>query len=129
MTFAKIELLFYSSMFGLLCAACGWLANHRLATNRAKRDRRGAFVGYLLQWRSTIARKSHSYDVFAVFREGVHAFHLEFGKIREDYLEQKAFIETAEALGSLTETEIIRDGLDGRVPIFALLDKLVALTK
>src|SRR5688500_13350369 len=128
MTLTATAIFLYGSGFTALGTVSGWLANHRLASDRATRDRRGACVGYLSRWRSKIGRFSHSSDVFVAFREGVHDFHLELGKIREDYAGDAAFIGTADALGALTENEIIRDGLAGRIPIFTLLDKLASLT-
>jgi hypothetical protein len=119
------------AFIGFIGVAVGWLTTHWFTTSRDRRTRRGSFIGYLLQWRSTIARCSprDSHSTWKAYIGGVHAFNLELGKIREDYLSDKEFMAITDELGNLQESHIFKDASDCRDAPCTLIDKLVAFVK
>lgn len=131
MTFTPTEVALFASGFSLLGVLAGWLVTHWLTTARDKRSRRGAFVGYLLQWRSTIARCAprDGDSTWKAYIGGVHVFNLELGKIREDYLSDSRFMSLTDELGNLQPSHIHKDAGDSRDAPCTLIDKLVAHVK
>jgi hypothetical protein len=117
---------FYSAIFGFLGVAVGWFATHRFTVERDRRSRRGAFLGYLLQWRSSIARVSRSdrLRVWEAYERGVGVYHLELGKITEDYLRDAQFLQVSDLLGNLQHEAVLKAPEDAREPICTPIDKL-----
>lgn len=131
MTLTATEIFLYGSGLTFLGVALGWLANHWLSTARDMRTRRGNFEGCLRQWRSALARCSprDNHTVWRAYADGVHGYHLELGRIREDFRFKREFWEVADKLGNLQPEEMIRDGHDYREPPCTLIDRLLAFLK
>jgi hypothetical protein len=115
--------VFIAALFG---AVVGSLATHGFTLARDRRNRRGAFLGYLLMWRSNIAREApHDKErVWQAYLHGVHAYHLELGKITEDYLKNAQFGKVTDSLGNLQREAVLTAVGDVRAPICTPIDEL-----
>jgi hypothetical protein len=131
MTFSPAEVALYACGFSLLGVTAGWLFTHWLTISRDRRSRRGAFVGYLFQWRSTISRcgPRDQHETWKAYLAGVHTFNLELGRIREDYFSDKDFMSETDKLGNLQPEDIYKDAGDVREAPCTLIDKLAEKIK
>lgn len=127
------------SLAGIIGGLIGARANDNLTRRReqdAGRDNRKLnFLAFLARWRSEINTPQHSNGAFEVddggvqaFQAGLHQFHAEQERVRDDYPAREKFAQLVSRIGCLKV-----GGMEGqkrtRKIIFEAMDALIAFIK